>query len=317
MNTLSSIKQIAYKEVSKIPMVQHLFWKAKDKFQAKIRVVTMREATDLTLKWLTKLPNDYDCIIGVPRSGLWVAGTIALKLGLPLSTPTSFLRGESWYTLHLPLREMRRVLLVEDDVIYGKQILKYKHDLESLFPDLQVETASLFATTNGSKLVDYCFQVRNPPLIYEWTLLTNMAGIGKLAVDMDGVLCEECPILFPSQKYESLYSNGDYPKWIANAKPYLIPKFKLEAVVTSRLEKYRKETEDWLNKNGVQYEKLIMLNLNGEKERTLDSIIRHKVDAIKKLGLFWYWESNVLEAQAIFSKTRIPVLCTGTMELLL
>lgn len=288
---MEKLKQIAYKEVSKIPMVQHLFWKAKDKFQAKINVVTMSEATGLTLKWIKQLSNDYDCIIGIPRSGLWVAGIIALKLGLPLSTPTSFMRGESWYTLHLPLKKFKKILLVEDDVLYGKQLLKHKRSLQAFNPDLKIETASLFATSNGSRLVDYYYQVRNPPLLYEWTLLTNMARIGKLAVDLDGVLCKE-----------------------DSSEPYLIPKFPIEAVITSRPETQRILTMDWLIRNNVSYKSLEMLST---PERNLAIFIDHKVEVLEKVRPFWFWESEPAQATAIHSKTHIPVLCTATMELLL
>jgi len=245
---MQSLKQISQQQLRKIPMLHHILWKAKAKLAttSHLKVVTVKEATTYILEFAKQLPSSFDCVIGIPRSGLWVAAIIALKYGKPLSTPTGYVRGEVWQSLHIQKRDVRSILLVEDDVIYGKQILKAKQQLLKFQPNLKITTASLFATTKGSKLIDYCYQIRNPPLLYEWTLLTNMAGLGKLAVDMDGVLCEECPASYDADEQK-------YLEWLPNAKPYMIPQYQVEAVVTSRLEKYRAQTEAWLKKNRVQY----------------------------------------------------------------
>ncbi len=310
---MQRFKQVAKQQVSKIPMLHNLLWRSKMRLNnsnSSVKIVTFQDATTYILTWLKTLPNDYDLVIGIPRSGLWVASTIALKLGKPLSTPTAYVRGETWQSLHIQKRDVHSVLLVEDDVLYGKQILKAKQQLQQFQPSLKVTTASLFATSNGRKLVDYCYQIRNPPLLYEWTLLTNLASMGKLAVDMDGVLCEECPPNIDNNE-------ATYIDWLQNAKPYMIPQYPVEAVITSRLEKYREHTEAWLKKHGVQYKQLHMLNVPSKRDRNLETIIQHKATALKVVQPFWYWESNQIEAQAIKTKTHIPVLCTATLRLLL
>jgi hypothetical protein len=76
--------------------------------------------------------------------------------------------------LHVKKPPVNRVLLVEDDVIYGKQILKAYQQLKQFNPELEVDTASLFATSQGKRLANHVYQVRNPPLLHEWTLLTNI-----------------------------------------------------------------------------------------------------------------------------------------------
>lgn len=257
----------------------------------RIKIVTFHDAVNAIEKWSRQLPN-YDLFIGIPRSGLMVASVLALKRGKPLSTPTSFLRGETWQSLHVEKSTVKRVLLVEDDIIYGKQISKAYAQLKTVFPTLQIDMASLYVTSQSKHAVNYYFAVKNPPLLYEWTLLTNMATMGKLAVDMDGVLC------------------GD------NMEPFMIPQFPVEAVITSRLEWQRQETEEWLRKHNVRYKQLLMLNLAQTTQKTLDAIINHKVEAIKQVKPFWFWESNPVEAVGIRDRTGIPVLCTATLELL-
>lgn len=309
---MESLKQISRQQLGKVPLLYHFLWKAKAKLSATthLKVVTVKEATEYILDWVKQIPNNYDCVIGIPRSGLWVASVLALKFGKPLSTPNAFMQGEVWQSLHVKRQDVRSILLVEDDVIYGKQILKAKQQLEQFDSSLRIDTASLFATSKGRKLIDYCYQIRNPPLLYEWVLLTNMAELGKLAVDMDGVLCEECPVGYDADEEK-------YAKWLETAKPYMIPQYPVEAVVTSRLEKYRVQTEIWLQKHNVKYNVLCMLQLPSKQDRTLENIIEHKVKVLNVVKPFWYWESNMVEAEAIKSKAHLPTLCVGNMMLLL
>jgi len=309
---LIRLRQIIRENRSKVPLLYYLLWKGKmvlSTGSSHVKVVTIQEATALTLKWAEKLPNNYDAIIGIARSGLWIASILALKFGRPLSTPNNFVHGEVWQSLHVEKPKIHSVLLVEDDVIHGRQIRRAYRQLKQFDSTLKIETASLFVTSEAKNLIDYYYAVRNPPLLYEWTLLTNMGEIGKIAVDMDGVLCENCP--------SEIDLNEDrYIKWLETAKPYLIPQFQIDAIVTARLEKYRELTEAWLKKHGVKYKSLFMLKVPSKKERNFDVIINHKADVIRSVQPFWFWESNMMEAEAIKRKVRLPVLCIGNMTLL-
>ena len=309
---LLRLRQIIRERTGKIPMLSYLLWKGKIVLSTgspHVKVVTIREATALTLKWAESLPNKFDVIIGVPRSGLWIASILALKFGRPLSTPNAFVHGEVWQSLHVKKSNVHNVLLVEDDVIHGRQIGKAYRQLKQFDSTLKIETASLFVTSEAKNIPDYYHAVSNPPLLYEWTLLTNMGDVGKIAVDMDGVLCENCPS-------EVDLDENRYIRWLENAKAYLIPQFEIDAIVTSRLEKYRELTEAWLKKHDVKYKSLFMLKVPSKRERNFDVIINHKADAIRKVQPFWFWESNIMEAEAIKRKVRLPVLCIGNMTLL-
>lgn len=52
---------------------------------------TINDLNNLISKNLDKIPKDIDLIVGVPRSGLFVANLIALYLNLPLTDFDSFL----------------------------------------------------------------------------------------------------------------------------------------------------------------------------------------------------------------------------------
>lgn len=268
-----------------------------------IKVVTIEEATKMTLKWAESIPNKFDVIIGIPRSGLMIANILAIKFGRPLSTPNAFVQGEVWQSLHVEKPKVRNVLLVEDDVIYGKQIQKAYKQLKDFDPSLEVEKASLFVTSKAKKLLNYHYMIKNPPLIYEWTLLTNMAGLGALVVDMDGVLC----------KNPSSDDLKNLAEWYAKAKPHMIPRYTVEAIVTARIEKYRIQTEDWLAKHNVKYNRLYMMNCSPVSS---NEVIKHKVDVIRRVNPFWFWESSLAEATQIWKKTKVPMLCVDKMVML-
>ena len=47
----------------------------------------------------------------------------------------------------------------------------------------------------------------------------------KIGFDMDGVLCEDC-------SYENVIDEEKYTKFLREAKPYLIPHYKVDYIIT-------------------------------------------------------------------------------------
>lgn len=276
-----------------------------------IEIITIHKAVDLTIKWAETLPNDFDAVVGIPRSGLLFANVLASKLGLPLSTPDDYIRGIMWQSNHVKAITPRfnRVLLVEDSIFAGKQITRAEKKIRDFNPTLQILKASLFVTPGNKGTVDFYCVSKKPPNIFEWNLLTATDIFGKLCVDMDGVLCKDCP-------REVDHDENAYLKWLETVKPKYIPNFEIEAIITSRLEKYRVHTEEWLKRYGVKYKRLFMMNLNAKSEKTFDGVVDFKASLIKAINPFWFWESNLHEAIAIHKQVRTPILCTDAMVIL-
>ena len=107
-----------------------------------------------------------------------------------------------------------------------------------------------------------------------------------------------------------------YRRFILNARPLFVPNDKVKALVTSRLEKYRPETERWLAENGVKYEKLYMLDLPSREERIRRGAhASFKAEIYKKLkDAHLFIESNPLQAAEIRRLSGKPVICTETDE---
>jgi len=96
----------------------------------------------------------------------------------------------------------------------------------------------------------------------------------------------------------------------------ILPTERISYLVTSRLEKYRKETELWLKKNEIDYEKLIMLNLPSKEERLkLGAHAEHKANAYKKSGLELFVESDPKQAFDIHQITKKPVFCVNNNKM--
>jgi Uncharacterized conserved protein len=276
------------------------------------KIVSFSEGFLFAADWAKKIPNNFDAIVGVPRNGLLIANVLASAMGKPLSTPDCFMRNEVWFSKDgvLP-KKYHSILLVEDAIDLGRALNKAEEQLHQYDKDLEIKKASLFVSSRAKQKVDYYYaSLKGNSTIFEWNLLTATGAVfGKLAVDMDGVLCVDCPPEVDADE-------DSYVKWIENVEPFLIPAFHVDAIVTSRLEKYRPQTEKWLKANGVKYGQLIMLNLPDKTQRTYASIVDHKVKSVCSLKPNWFWESSLLEAKAINKQAKIPVLCTQKMKMI-
>src|SRR6185369_18002360 len=103
----------------------YLRWKhAEREFVSwKYKFVTIEELLWWTSQWVQSFPVRYDVIVGIPRSGLLVANTVALKLGRPLTTPELFQEGRYWTSVHMErVRACRRVLLIDDSISSGETL---------------------------------------------------------------------------------------------------------------------------------------------------------------------------------------------------
>jgi len=257
-------------------------------------------------KWIKTFPERYDLIIGIPRSGLYVASYIATKLGLPLSTPDNFIRGDIWFISGIQQSVIRKILLVEDSSACQSngQLIKNYNLLTNSSPKLEITPATLYKVfTNQKETIlqkELLFtKTLTPPYCFEWNLMHRKYGV--VASDLDGVLCHD----WEPDLYES------YKVFLEKSQPYLIPKFRIDYIITSREEQYRSLTLNWLKKYSVDFGNLIMI----KNHNSSWSGIKNKTKWLKRLHPTWYWESNIYEAYSISKLTNIPILCTDNMTL--
>lgn len=264
-------------------------------------------------KNLDKVPKDIDLIVGVPRSGMIPAYAIGLFLNKKVCTLDEFLNNNIPSSGKRTLDDTsicKKILIVDDSINTGNanRILMKKLSAINL-KEKVIKTLVVYATNISRKKVDYYFEIVDNPRIFEWNYL-NHPDSAKWCYDIDGVLCVD-----PTDEEND--DGEKYKEFLRNAKPLFIPKYTIYALVTSRLEKYRKETEYWLEKNAVRYEHLYMLNLANKFERQkLQAHGKYKAEIYNSLPeTTLFIESSAKQAREISRLTGKPCMAVENNKL--
>ena len=277
--------------------------------------ITIADLNRASRTILQKLGNTkISAVAGIPRSGIIPASIIACYLGVPL---LSFDKDHEIVHLGKGARKLAepnvkgRLLVVDDTCVNGIQMTKSKSHCPagSLF-------AAPFCTTKGKGFVDLFGETLEAPYHFlEWNFFSSEPFIKKSLFDLDGVLCEDIP--------EDLVKNDkEYIKYIKNAPairsrcPMISP---CKAIVTGRLEKYRKVTEQWLKKNNIRYSQLVMYK-GSQKERDYrftSTVAKYKADFLSQSAATIFVESDPKQAMKICEYTagmNKKVLCPSSRK---
>lgn len=286
----------------------YLRWKHAERAAVSWRYtfVTFAELVAWTDQWARTFPTSYDLIVGIPRSGLLVASQLALKLGKPLATPELLVEGQCWRSGEMELAAPPgRLLLADDSVSSGATFAESLRRVKEARGEWEVTTGAVIVTPETKGLVDLHHVVIPKPRLFEWNMLHVKPG--RLATDLDGVLCENCP---PGVDEDE----DAYAAWIRTARPYLVPAFEVDFIVSSRLARYRDATEEWLARHGVRYRELLMWGIES-KRLARGGHARQKIEKLVRIKPDMFWESSVVQAEEIWKATKIPTLCVDEMRL--
>ncbi|MCH6257884.1 hypothetical protein MLD52_15100 [Puniceicoccaceae bacterium K14] len=284
---------------------------------SRITFLKFQDLSDLVLSAAAKLPNDIDLVVGIPRSGLLAANMLSTFLNKPLSDLAGFNANvKVWKSQRMSLgggveypNEARKVLLVDDSIHSGISLEMAKESLKLEDRDVEILTFVPIATESVLDRVDYYGKVINVPRLFEWNIM-NHPIMEWSCVDIDGVLCDD-----PSP--EDNDDGEKYMNFILNAPPKFIPKFEIGCLVTSRLEKYRDATVEWMNKHGIKFRDLRMIDVDtAEERRRLKLHIPHKAKMYDELSDFrLFYESESWQASEIHRLTKRPVFCVDSWTL--
>jgi len=268
---------------------------------------------NIILKRLSIIPRDFDLIVGVPRSGMLPANLLALYLNRPYTDIHSFLNGHIYKagarSQFFDISEFKKILVVDDSIASGSAMIELKESLKHLESKFDIKYCAVYIIPGKEKMVDYFFEIVPLPRYFQWNIL-NHTTLEKACFDIDGVLCED-PL--PEQN-----DDGEkYIDFILNAPPLFIPGSKIGTIVTSRLEKYRKETETWLKNNNIKYNDLVMLDLpNMAARQKANNHGDHKAKAYMAKPYVLFVESELHQAIEINRISKKPVLCTANFEMI-
>jgi len=254
--------------------------------------------------------RDADLVVGIPRSGMVPAYMIGLLLNLPVIDIESFVEGVEPFVgnrLTQNNREFKKVLVVDDSIKFGRQLEFVKEKL-SHFSFIEFKYITVFSTSESKSLVDYCMEIIDQPRIFQWNLLNSWI-YEYSCVDIDGVLCED-----PTDEQND--DGENYLHFLLHAHPKYLPPCKVDVLVTSRLEKYRHQTEVWLKNKGIQYQKLEMLDLPDKETRVRLGIhARFKSSIYRKYDrAALFIESSKYQSEEIHKQTGKNVFCIENMN---
>ncbi|MEY8868829.1 phosphoribosyltransferase family protein [Meridianimaribacter flavus] len=259
------------------------------------------------LQGVTKLPKGLQLVVGVPRSGMVPAYMIAAQLNLPVTSLNAYVNGDYGSVGERHIRDkqtqLQRVLIVDDSVYSGTAITKAKAQLGVLETDVEYCYCAVYSATEVCDFVDVYFKHVPTPRAFQWNYKNHFITT-QSCYDIDGVLCVD-----PTEAEND--DGVNYRKFLLEAKPLFIPSYTISCLVTSRLEKYRKETEAWLQAHKVSYTTLIMLDLPDAKtRRSLNIHGKFKAEVYAKRSEAYFVESSWRQAKTIFRLSKKPVFCT-------
>ncbi|WP_377519775.1 hypothetical protein [Priestia megaterium] len=259
--------------------------------------------------------KEFDLIVGLPRSGMIPAYMIALHLNKKCCDIDSLVNNVALKTGStrkskediLYPNEAKNILIVDDSIWSGKsltsELLRMPDDIKS-----KITTLAIYSTKKVRDDVDLILEYLPTPRVFEWNIFHHSI-VERSCFDIDGVLCID-----PTEDQND--DGEQYVNFLLNALPLMIPTGKVHSLVTSRLEKYRPQTEDWLKRNGIKYDSLIMLDLPSKEERQRLGIhASHKAEAYKKSNQDLFFESERAQAIEIHRLTKKPVYCIETNEM--
>jgi len=252
--------------------------------------------------------GDYDLVVGIPRSGMIPAYIIGLYINVNVTDLESYILNNPFKKaatrkLKHPIlfpHEAKKVLLVDDSIISGNSL---EYSLEKIPISLKHKVTKLIIYTDHNKRddIDMYIEVLPLPRAFEWNIFHRKL-LERACVDIDGVLCKD-----PTDDQND--DGSKYIDFLLNAKPHLLTSYKIHSLVTSRLEKYRPQTEIWLKKNNINYDNLIMLDLPSKEARLKNNAhATHKAKYFKSMKeLEIFIESNPEQAREIMEITGKPV----------
>jgi uncharacterized HAD superfamily protein/orotate phosphoribosyltransferase len=208
---------------------------------------------------LWRIPADVDLVVSIPRSGIIPATMIALARNLPVTDVDGLVSGriiQSGQTrrfreIPVDLTDCRHALVVDDSVLSGDSLRRVQQRITAAQLPFRISYAAVYVTEHVTNLVDVHFEVCPLPRLFEWNYLHH-GSLRQACVDLDGVLCA-------SAAPEQLDDEALYLAFIKEAPPHIIPTARIRHLVTRRPEHYRQETEAWLERHHVHYDRLSMI----------------------------------------------------------
>lgn len=261
-------------------------------------------------KWLQKIPDRFDIIVGIPRSGLLVANIIALHFNLPMTDIENLkqgllIGGGARYSTRFisALKQNRakklRVFVVDDTVDKGRQLDKAKKRIASVQHLYEVYYGALYVTPGKERLVDFYYESIPKPRAFEWNVMHG-SNLPSCCVDI------EC-----LWKLDTHLDGTDFSR----IKSTMIPTREIGHLIVCHPERHRTSITHWLKNNKIYYQNLVMMSDTLQSNLCGNSISLFKAGTYILSGSKLFIEKSRSQALEISRITKKEVLCWDTREL--
>lgn len=282
-----------------------------------MRYRSVADLDDDVVEWLPRLPRDLELIVGIPRSGLLAASLLALHLNVPMTDVEGLVEGRVLqpgprYGAGATglLDRPTNILVVDDSVLFGRQLQAVKARIGAAGLPHSVRYAALYPAPGSEHNVDFFFEIVETPRCFEWNLMHHPWVLSKTCMDIDGVLCRDPT---PAENDDG----PEYQRFIQGADRRYLPSAPVRWLVTSRLEKYRGATEDWLAANGVEYGELMMMDYpDMAARRAANAYASFKAEIYERTGAILFVESSAKLAAEIARLSGKSVFCVETRRMI-
>ncbi|QUO46986.1 MULTISPECIES: hypothetical protein [Halorubrum] len=258
--------------------------------------------------------SDVDLVVGIPRSGLLAANLVCLHLNVPMTDVDGLCEGRRMDSGERCVEgrsfgDLDSVLVLDDSVRSGSQMTETRNRLDGHEFPFDLTYGAVYVSPRGPEYVDRWAEVVSMPRVFEWNAIHHPV-LNDACVEIDGVLCRDPT---PAEN-----DDGErYREFLSTVAPGVVPDQRIGRLVTSRLEKYRPETEAWLDEHGVRYDELMMMDLSSKAARQRrGNDAEYKADVYDATDASLFIESDPRQAAEIGRRTDRPVLCYETMEMI-
>jgi len=266
------------------------------------------EITDDCYRLLNYIEDCY-AIVGVARSGIFPASFLSTISNSRLISyenkngTITDLKGGMRTDGVYGNNDSKNIYILDDSCYTGRAMKYAKSRIQRQFKDKNIITMALYSRREPYEvgMVDYVSRVLHDHY-FEWNIFASPM-CKRVCIDFDGILCRD---FRPHEDDDGeTYLNTLQNMSLDRVRPQ--SKWPVD-IITARLEKWRKPTEDWLKKNKINYGNLIMAPWNNISERFNNDIASWKAEKFKESNKMLYIESDHRQAIKIHLESGKEVI---------
>lgn len=282
---------------------------------------------------LWKIPHDIDGVIGIARSGMIPAAMIAEALNVGLTERLFFMdivnsgidvqhafNSHGWRPFNNLKNSVfgggarRKFIVVDDTCCNGRETQNSKTMFsEPQFSDFEFVYCVVYVDgpcgiTRPDIVLEDLSHWHNQDHLFEWHVMTHPGHVKQTVFDLDGIMCLDPPDERNTAAYEA---------YLDNPTPFHVPSTSQPiTIVTYRLEKYRSQTEKFLDSIGVTDRNLVMYPSNSYEQRAMESPWNYKAVWYRNHDEYkLFVESDEWQATMIYQSTWKDVYCLTTNKM--